>query len=213
MPKSSKAAAVTNPYSPHPSIQMMINWVHGLKKKTGRSLDEWMAFIEQGGPPTEEQRREWLKAHHKLGTNESWYLAELSVGKGWDDLSPEAYVAKAPQMVEAMFEGKRAHLRPVYDALLELGLSQGPDVKACPCKTIVPLYRTHVFAEIKPATNSRIDLGFALGDMPAEGRLIDTGGFARKDRITHRIPITTAGEIDAEVKKWLKTAYTRAKKK
>ena len=36
------------------------------------------------------------------------------------------------------------------------------DVKACPCKTMVPLYREHVFAQIKPTTNSRIDLGFAL---------------------------------------------------
>lgn len=29
----------------------------------------------------------------------------------------------------------------------------------------------------------------------------------RKDRITHRIEITSAAEIDGEMKKWLKTAY------
>lgn len=34
-----------------------------------------------------------------------------------------------------------------------------------------------------------------------------TGGFKKKDRITQRIPIATLDEIDAEVKKWLKTAY------
>jgi len=73
----------------------------------------------------------------------------------------------------------------------------------------VPLYREHVFAQIKPTTNSRIDLGFALtyykGKLPK--RLIDTGGLAKKDRITHRIEITAADQIDDEVKKWLKTAY------
>lgn len=37
--------------------------------------------------------------------------------------------------------------------------------------------------------------------------LIDTGGLAKKDRITHRMEITSTAEIDAEVKKWLKTAY------
>jgi hypothetical protein len=50
-------------------------------------------------------------------------------------------------------------------------------------------------------------LGFALGARKAEGRLIDTGGYAKKDRITHRIPITAVSEIDDEVKKWLRAAY------
>jgi hypothetical protein len=83
----------------------------------------------------------------------------------------------------------------------------GPDVKVCPCKTIVPVYRQHVFAEIKPATTSRIDLGFALDSMKAAGRLVETGGFEKKDRITHRIPIESLSGVDAEVKKWLKYAY------
>jgi hypothetical protein len=48
-----------------------------------------------------------------------------------------------------------------------------------------------VIAQIKPATRTRIDLGFALGSREAEGRLIDTGGYAKKDRITHRIPISS----------------------
>src|ERR671933_2846002 len=108
-----------------------------------------------------------------------------------------------------MFAGPKAGLRPLYDRLLRLGLALGEDVKACPCKTIVPLYRRHVFAQIKPATRTRIDLGFALGDMKATGRLIDTGGFAKKDRITHRIPITSLDDINDEVKHWLKVAYDR----
>src|SRR6266446_4582111 len=38
-------------------------------------------------------------------------------------------------------------------------------------------------------------------------RISDTGGLAKKDRITHRIEITVSEQIDAEVRKWLKTAY------
>src|SRR5260370_31264855 len=106
-----------------------------------------------------------------------------------------------------MFAGSKAGLRGLYDELLQLGLGLGADVKACPCKTIVPLYRNNVFAQIKPTTNTRIDLGFALGALKATGRLIDTGGFAKKDRITHRIPITKMAEIDDEVKRWLQKAY------
>jgi hypothetical protein len=71
----------------------------------------------------------------------------------------------------------------------------------------VPLYRNHVFAQIKPTTNTRIDMGFALKNTKVKGRLIDTGGFAKKDRITHRIPIESLADIDAEVKRWLQMAY------
>ena len=91
-----------------------------------------------------------------------------------------------------------------------MGKSLGDDVKACPCKTIVPLYRKHVFAQIKPTTNTRVDLGLALthfkGKLPK--RIIDTGGLSKKDRITHRIPITSMKEIDDKVKKWLITVYS-----
>jgi hypothetical protein len=38
-------------------------------------------------------------------------------------------------------------------------------------------------------------------------RLIDTGGLAKKDRITHRIELKSADDIDDEVKKRMKTAY------
>src|ERR1019366_4408810 len=108
--------------------------------------------------------------------------------------------------VDVMFSGKAA-LRPIYDALLKLGLGLGKDVKACPCQTMVPLYRQHVFAQIKPTTRTRIDLGFALGARPAEGRLFDTGGYAKKDRIPHRIPISSLAEIEHEGKHWVHTAF------
>jgi hypothetical protein len=45
--------------------------------------------------------------------------------------------------------------------------------------------------------------------MKAKGSLIDTGGFAKKDRITHRIPISSLEDINDEVKHWLKEAYDR----
>ncbi len=92
---------------------------------------------------------------------------------------------------------------------MALGKSLGADVKVCPCKTIVPLYRRYVFAQIKPATRTRIDLGLALkgaaGALPV--RLLDTGAAARGDRITHRIPLTSLDDIDEEVERWLKVAY------
>jgi hypothetical protein len=200
-----KAQAI---YDVHPGLTMMVKWVAELKSKTGHSLEEWIALVKKEGPKDEKARREWLKAKHKLGTNSAWWIAERAGGKGEYD-SPEAYLKSAARYVEEQYAGPKEKLRPIYDELLKLARSMGEDVKVCPCKTIVPLYREHVFAQIKPTTNSRIDLGFALthykGKLPKH--LIDTGGLAKKDRITHRIELTSLAQIDSEVRRWLKTAY------
>jgi hypothetical protein len=197
-------------YGVHPGVLMTQKWIATLKEKTGRSLDEWLALVKSKGPKDEAGRREWLKKEHGLGTNSAWWLAERSVGKGLEAGDPDLYLKEAEGYVEAMFDGKRADLRPLYETLLELGLALGKDVKACPCQTIVPLYRNHVFAQIKPATNSRIDFGLALGDTKkTPKRLMDTGGFAKKDRITHRFAITAPADIDEEVKRWAQAAYDR----
>jgi hypothetical protein len=198
-----------SPYSVHPGVLMTQKWIGELKQKTGRSLEEWLKHIKKSGPAEEAERRTWLKEEHGFGTNTAWWLAERSVGKGEESGDPDLYLQQAERDVEKMFSGKKAGLRPIYDALLKLGLKTGKEAKACPCQTIVPLYRKHVFAQIKPTTQTRIDLGFALGDMKPKGRLLDTGGFAKKDRITHRIPITSLDDIDDEVTHWLKAAYDR----
>ena len=116
----------------------------------------------------------------------------------------------APAYVDAMFGGSKAGLRPLGDALMRLAMDLLPDVKFCPCKTIVPFYREHVIAEIKPATRTRIDFGLALGpDYPFALRLKDTGGLAKKNRITHKVGIEKAEDIDVEVEGWLRAAYER----
>jgi len=206
---TAKTAWTNSLYDAHPSLAMVQKWLAELEEKTGRSMEEWIALVKKEGPRDEKSRREWLKTKHKMGTNSASWIAERAEGKGWEEDTPEAYLKAAVRYVEEQYAGPKEKLRPIFDELLTLGKSLGDDVKACPCKTVVPFYREHVFAQIKPTTNSRIDLGFALthykGKLPK--RLIDTGGLAKKDRITRRIEITAVEQIDGEVKKWLKTAY------
>jgi hypothetical protein len=191
----------TTVYSLHPGFAMEAASFLKLQERTGKSLDEWVKIVKKSGPLAEKERREWLKKEHGFTTNYAWWVAERAEGKGGaDDYDPDAYV-------DAMFAGSKAPMRPAYEALLEICLALGTDVKACPCQTIVPLYRKHVFAQLKPSTRTRIDLGLALKDRKATGPLIDTGGFAKKDRITHRVEITSIKNIDATVRKWLKLAY------
>jgi hypothetical protein len=198
-----------NLYAVSPGVYMVQKWIAALKEKTGRSLDEWMALIKKEAPRDEKARVEWLKSKHKLGTNSATWLAARVAGKNREDDDPEIYLSTAVQFVDEQYSGAKLVLRPIYDYLLTLGKSIAGDVRVCPCKTMVPFYRNHVFAQIKPSTNTRIDLGFALarhkGKLPK--RLTDTGGLAKKDRITHRIEIRSVSDIDDDVKHWLKIAY------
>jgi hypothetical protein len=194
-------------YDVHPGLAMVGQWIDTLKVRTGRSLDEWVDLIRKKGPADTKARREWLKKEHALGTNNAAWLVDRAEGRNTGEEDPRTYLQMAEGYVEAMFAGPKAALRPVYDALYDLARSLGKDIRISPGKTIVPIYRNHVIAQIKPSTRTRIDFGFALKDTPAKGRLIDTGGLAKGDRITHRIAISSTADIDKEVAKWLKKAY------
>jgi hypothetical protein len=197
-------------YAVHPGVAMVQKWVAELKAKTGRSLEEWQAHIVKKGPDDLAARRQWLKEEYGLGTNTAWWLAERADGRPTWDESPESYLAAAPTYVNEMFAGPKAHLRPLADALMRLAMDVTADIKFCPCKTIIPFYREHVIAEIKPATNKRIDFGYALGkETPFTPRLKDTGGIVKKNRITHRIEVAKPEDIDVEVEGYLRLAYER----
>lgn len=197
-------------YGVHPGVAMVVKWVAELKQKTGRNLDEWCALIQNEGPKDMAARRDWLKSNYKLGTNTAWWLAERADGQPTWDESPEAYLAIAPTYVDEMFSGVKAAMRPIGDALMRMAKEVADDIMFCPCKTMIPFYREHVIAQIKPSTRTRIDFGLSFGaDVPFTTRLKDTGGIKKKDRITHKVEVTSLDDIDQQLRKWLKMAYDR----
>ena len=87
------------------------------------------------------------------------------------------------------------------------GVALGKDVTVRPCETTVPLFRKFSFMYIAAATNSRIDIGLALGPRATKGR-VQRLATADSNRITHRVCITTAADIDTELKQLMAEAYT-----
>lgn len=203
------------PYDLHPSVAYVQGILANLEARTGRSLEAWTALLEAEGPDEAKAKVAWLKARG-LGATQAGLVAQRAgagPGHAFDD-TPEGYLAAAPRYVEDQYGGKKATLRPLFEAVTALARSLGPDVKVCPCETIVPFYRHHVFAEVKPFV-SRLDLGLALGDPTAvadpSGRLQDTGGFAKKDRITHKLELAAEADLEAALP-WLRRAYERDSK-
>ena len=200
------------PYDLHPSVAYVQAVLANFKAKTGKTLEEWVALVRKEGPAGAKAQIAWLKARG-LGTNQAGFVAQrasAAPGHAFDD-TPEGYLAAAPRFVEAQYGGKKAALRPLFERVTALARGLGTDVKVCPCETIVPFYRNHVFAEVKPFV-SRLDLGLSLGDPAAvkdpSGRLKDTGGFAKKDRITHKLELTAEADLELALP-WLKRAYER----
>jgi len=194
-------------YDLHPSVAMAHSVIAGMKQKTGRSLDEWVSLAKKHGPSSEKERTAWLKSEHKLGTNYATWIAQRSVGKADVSEDPNKYLDLAPAYVDKMFAGPKEHLRAIYDEILAFAKTLGPDIRVSPCQTFIPIYRNHVIAQVKPTTRTRIDLGLALRDTKTPKRLINTGGFEKKDRITHRIEISSADDFDDEARRWMKKAY------
>jgi hypothetical protein len=72
-------------------------------------------------------------------------------------------------------------------------------------KGSVSIIRKRQFVLIKPATKTRIELGFKLKDKPTTERLENSGPFGTM--CTHRVKISELTEINSELKKWIEEAY------
>jgi len=188
-------------YATHPGFAHLNAILSNLEKNTGRTIAQWAALLKKCGVKGTKERVAWLKGEHGLGMATAGAIVAHYEGE-LIEYTPDAFV-------ETMFAGPKAQLRPLYDRLLEIGLGLSADVTATPCRTFVPLRRKYVFAQVKPSTKTRIDLGLALGNTNPKGRLISTGGYAKGDRITHQIAITSLEDIDDEVKRWLRAAFER----
>lgn len=56
----------TSIYGVHPGVAMVQTAIEQLPARTGRSLDEWIAFNKKTGPKGEAARRDWLKKAYEL---------------------------------------------------------------------------------------------------------------------------------------------------
>ncbi len=194
-------------YDVHPGVAMIQKWVIDLPEKTGRTLQQWADLVNDLGPKVRKERIAYLKEKHGLGTNTATHIVEYATNSQTWDGDPTVYLQQAVKYVDEMFGGAKAELRPIFEKVMIAARKLGKDVKLCPCKTIVPIYRNRVFAQLKPATKTRLELGLVLQDIPYNGLLMRNPRANEKDRIQHMIPLVTSADVTEEVLGWLRTAY------
>jgi len=178
-----------------PALKTMIN---NMPEKTGKSLDEWKKILKTKSFEKHSEGVKYLKTAHSVTHGFANTIVTLSKE---DDNSSEDLVA-------AQYKGKE-DLIPIYQQLIKYVKSLGSDVTTTPKKGSVSIIRKRQFVLIKPATKTRIDLGFKLKDKPMTDRLENSGPFGTM--CTHRVRISESADVNSELKGWIKEAYEKSK--
>lgn len=184
--------------SPEEQTQSMIA---NLKEKTGKSLEDWVKIVQKGNFAKHGEIVNFLKSEHGMGHGYANLVAQTVLqgdepAKGGDEL------------VEAMYSGAKAALRPIYDKLIAALTKFGADAEVSPKKSYVSLRRSKQFALIQPTTATRVDVGINLKGVEPTDRLEASGSF--NAMVSHRVRVSSEKEVDKELIGWLKQAYELA---
>jgi len=181
-----------------PQLQTMIN---NMPEKTGKSLEEWFVILNEANLSKHGEMMKLLKGEHDVTHGFANTIVLLFRQQA------EGGAPAEEDLVAAQYSKKQA-LKPIYDKVIEIVEGFGEDVEIAPKKNYVSLRRSKQFAIIKPATKTRVDLGFnAKGEQPTDRF---TGGKAFGGMCTHLVQLTSLDEVDGEVEAWLKKAYELA---
>lgn len=179
------------------SEEMLESMKAGIEAKTGLPLAHWVALVQASGLDKFGEQMKFLKGDHGLTHGYANFVCQAA--KGRLDAAPDDLLA-------GQYASKDS-LRPIYDALAGFVNGLGKDVEIAPKKTSVAFRRSKNFAVVTPATRSRIDLGLNLKGMAGTDRLLKE---KPGSMCTHKVRLTSANEIDAELKAWLAAAYDKA---
>jgi len=173
--------------------EIAASMISNLPEKTGRSLSEWKPLVANCGFEKHGQAVKWLKEEHGVGHG----FANLIV-----TMSRREESAEEVDLIAAQYMGKKAHLRPIYDAFEERLNTIGSDIEFSPKKAYVSLRRNKQFATVGPATNSALEVGINLKGAAYTGRLVKGTGM-----VTHRVRLSSLEELDDELFGWVRSAY------
>lgn len=176
------------------ALQTMIS---NMPEKTGKSLEEWKKILKDKAFSKHGEAVKFLKTEH--GVTHGFANTIVTLSKE-ENSTPN-------DLVVNQYKGKES-LLPIYEALLKFVKTLGNDITITPKKTSVSIIRKRQFILIKPATKTRIDLGFKLKDKPITERLENSGPFGTM--CTHRVKLNNVSEVDTELTAWIRQAYDQS---
>ena len=178
---------------------MMSSVTDSMKERTGKTLEEWVAAVQSAGIDLMDQKavRNWLKSQGVL-QNSQWAIADAAArAAGWERPSVEGYI-------NSQYQGEKAALRPIFDALREIIEGLGEDVTAEGRGGYTPFVRKRQFAAVQASTKTRVDLGLRFRQAPDSALLSTT---SLPGQSTHKLGLSSVDEITDEVVELIRLAY------
>ncbi len=177
-----------------------------IPKRTGKSLEALVAIVKQSGLAKHGENVAMLKEKLGMGhgdANAIVHLAKGGIPGAMGAPAAAAGPASAGAAADEYYTGPKAELRPIHDKLMA-AIGTFGEFEIAPKKTYLSLRRKKQFATIGPATNTRVEVGLNMKDVPATSRLeaLPPGGMCQ-----YRVKVTAADQVDAELLAWIRTAY------
>ena len=175
--------------------------IRNIEATYGKPMSEWLAIVAASALTKHTDVVTMLKRDHGMAHSAAHRISLIA-------RQAQAGPDQDSDPVDALYTGRKAHLRPLHDALMNAITAFGDDIEQVPKKGYLSLRRRKQFAMIQPSGAGRIDVGLILKDVPADGRLESAAGF--NALFTHRIRLTDPADLDTELTGWLRDAYDRA---
>jgi len=179
---------------------MMESMTDNLKTHTGKTLEEWVEHVLASDldPLDQKSVRNWLKKEHGVLQNSQWTIADAAArAAGWVRPSVEGYI-------DSQYQGQKAALRPIFDALREIIEGLGEDISVEGRNGYTPFVRKRQFAAVRAATKTRIDLGLRFKEEP-QSELLSKKSLPGQS--THKIGLSAFMDITNEVRDLIRLAY------
>jgi hypothetical protein len=174
-----------------------------IEKRTGRTLDELTRALKASGLTRHGELRDFLKRELGMGHGDANLLVHHALQS--DGASAAAGKSTA-DVLDEIYTGAKAALRPVHDAVMAALDGVGP-FEIAPKKGYLSLRRKKQFATVGPATKTAVEIGLNARDLRPDERLIviPPGGMCQ-----YKVRVSSVRDVDAAVTGWLKRAYESA---
>lgn len=174
-----------------------------IEKRTGKSLAELTAIVKASGLSKHGELVGMLKTTLGMGHGDANTLVHVVLKS---DGRSAAEGLSAGEVLDGLYTGPKAALRPIHDKLLA-AIRKFGDFEEAPKKTYVSYRRKKQFAMIGPATNTRVEVGINAKGLEAKGRLLE---LPAGQMCNYKVKLTDPDEVDAELLAWIKTAFEAA---
>jgi hypothetical protein len=171
-------------------------------KRTGKSLAELTTIVKDSGLSKHGELVAMLKTQLGMGHGDANTLVHVLKSGGRSAASE----LSADQVLDGLYAGPKAALRPIHAKLLTAMRELG-DFEEAPKKSYVSYRRKKQFAMIGPATNTRVEVGINAKGLPATDRLQE---LPAGQMCNYKVKLTNADDVDAELIAWIKTAFEAA---